>query len=396
MINQHFRHHFPFFHDNSWTYLDSAATTLKPQVLLDSTEEFYRSAGSVHRSLHDLAQTEAYERARDLVQAKFNVSCREAVIWTSGTTHAINLVAQGLADQIKAGDEIVISIAEHHANFLPWQQLAQRKGAKLIILPLNEHYQICPSHLEQVLSPRTKVVAFNLISNVTGVRQPAEILIPLIRQASNALILLDIAQAACTEKIDIQRLDADFYAFSAHKMYGPTGVGCLLGKPQLLQQLQPLFFGGKMLENVTTESVTLAALPYRLEAGTPNVAGIIGFGKVLEWLAEWDWAALNLNLQVLSTQAYERLSEFGSVERFSPPSSSIVSFHFNDCHYSDLAAILTEQQIAIRSGEHCARPYLRYLERQGTLRISLAHYNCQADLDHFFEGLAQARALLAD
>lgn len=394
MTNSAFRDYFPFFQDSSWTYLDSAATTLKPQVLLDSTTEFYRSAGSVHRSLHDAVQTQAYERARDLVQAKFNASCREAVIWTSGTTHAINLVANGLTDHIHEGDEIVISVAEHHANFLPWQQLAQQKGAKLIVLPLNEQQQICSSDLEQVLSPRTKVVAFNLISNVTGVRQPAEQLIPLIRRGSNALILLDIAQAACAEQIDIQRLDADFYAFSAHKMYGPTGVGCLLGKPEALEQLKPLFFGGKMLENVTSESLSLATLPYRLEAGTPNVAGIIGFGRVLEWQTEWDWVALNLHLQTLAMQAYQRLSTFDSVEIFSPPSSSIISFQFSDCHYSDIAAILTEQQIAIRSGEHCAKPYLRYLARKGTLRLSLAHYNNDVDLARFFDGLAKARTLL--
>lgn len=237
MINAQFRQHFPFFEQQQWTYLDSAATTLKPRILAETTTEFYGSAGSVHRSQYDLAQTQSYENARTLVAERFNVEDRQAVIWTSGTTHAINLVANGLADSIEKDDEIIISVAEHHANFIPWQQLAWRKQAKLIVLPVNQSYQIEPEVLKNYLSPKTKIVAFNLVSNVTGIRQPAEFLIPLIRQHSKAKIMLDIAQAVCCEKIDVQQLGADFYAFSAHKMYGPTGVGVLTGKLASLNQL---------------------------------------------------------------------------------------------------------------------------------------------------------------
>lgn len=397
-MNQLFRTHFPFFHEQpDWIYLDSAATTLKPQVLLDSTLDFYRSAGSVHRSQYDHVQTEAFERARALVAKRFNVADPHCVIWTSGTTHALNLVAQGLESQIGESDEIIISIAEHHANFITWQQLAQRSKAKLIVLPLNSDYLIDENVLRQALSPRTKIVAFNLVSNVTGIRQPAEQLISLIRQQSNAKIVLDIAQAVCTEKVDTQRLDADFYAFSAHKIYGPTGVGALLGKRESLEQLRPLFYGGKMLQNVTEQTLTLADLPYRLEAGTPNIAGIIGFGKVLEWLDKWDFEMLNSGLYQLSEQLYKRLKLVKNLQILGDnPKRSTFSFKISDIHHADIAAILNEQQIAIRVGEHCAKPYLRYLQESGTLRISLAHYNNAQDIERFFSALENSLALLGE
>lgn len=396
MINHTFRSYFPFFQDNpDAVYLDTAATTLKPKVLIDATLNFYRSSGSVHRSQYDFPQTQRYELARDLVAKRFNVATRDAVIWTSGTTHSLNLIANGLADSIEAGDEIVISVAEHHANFIPWQQLAERKQAKLIVLPLNNDYQIAPETLQTALSERTKIVAFNLVSNVTGVRQPAEQLIPLIRQQCSAKIVLDVAQVVCCEQIDVQALDADFYAFSAHKMYGPTGVGILTGKLSSLEQLCPLLFGGKMLQEITEQKLTMATLPYRLEAGTPNIAGIIAFGEVLEWLEKWDFSALNSPLYQLAKEARQRLATYPNIRILAEGSlSPTISFVFHHQHHADIAAILAEQQIALRSGEHCAKPYLRYLEQNGTLRISLAHYNVQADLDRFFAALDFALDIL--
>ncbi|WGE72314.1 cysteine desulfurase [Actinobacillus equuli subsp. haemolyticus] len=392
-----FRTQFPFFKQQSeWTYLDSAATTLKPQILIDSTTEFYASAGSVHRSQYDLAQSQAYERARDLIVSRFNVESRNAVIWTSGTTHAINLVAHGLEHLLKAGDEIIISVAEHHANFIPWQQLAQRKQAKLVVLPLDANFQLNPTALQQAISNRTKMVALNLVSNVTGVRQPVEQLIPIIRQHSNAKILLDCAQAVCCEKIDVQKLGADFYAFSAHKMYGPTGVGVLTGKLQSLEQIRPLFFGGKMLNDVSESTLSVADLPYRLEAGTPNIAGIIGFGTILEWLEQWDFEALNQAVESLAEEAYKRLKNYKNIQIFSQPGCSTISFAFQGIHHADIAAIMTERKIALRSGEHCAKPYLRYLDQTGTLRLSIAHYNQIEDLECFLEALDLALEILAD
>lgn len=395
MLNQQFRTHFPFFEkSDGWTYLDSAATTLKPDMLIQSTNEFYASAGSVHRSQYDLPQTEQYELARDLVAKRFNVETCEAVIWTSGTTQSINIVAYGLEHRIKQGDEIVISVAEHHANFIPWQQLAERTRAKLIVLPLNDKYQIEPEALKNALSKKTKIVAFNLVSNVTGVRQAAEQLIPMIRQYSSAKVMLDIAQAVCCEQVDVQKLGADFYAFSAHKMYGPNGVGVLTGKLQSLEQIRPLVFGGKMLKNITEDELIAADLPYRLEAGTPNIAGIIGFGQVLAWLQNFDLSRLNNPLYALAEYTRKRLNSYQNVQIIGQQNTPTISFIIENQHPADIAAFLTQRRIAIRQGEHCAKPYLRYLQESGTLRLSLAHYNTKEDIEHFFNALDLALEIL--
>lgn len=397
MLNTQFRTCFPFFEkSDGWTYLDSAATTLKPNVLIQATNDFYASAGSVHRSQYDLPQTEQYELARELVAKRFNVESREAVIWTGGTTHSINLVAYGLEHQISAGDEIVISVSEHHANFIPWQQLAERTGAKLIVLPLDDDYQITSDSLKKVLSEKTKIVAFNLISNVTGVRQPVEQLIPVIRRYSSAKILLDIAQAVCSEQVDVQKLDADFYTFSAHKMYGPNGVGVLTGKLQSLTEIRPLIFGGKMLKNITESSLFVAELPYRLEAGTPNIAGIIGFGQVLAWLEKWDFDSLNQSLHALAKETRKRLNSYQNLQIIGTQHSPTISFVIKGLHPTDIAAFLTQSKIAIRHGEHCAKPYLRYLDEPGTLRLSLAHYNTPQDIEHFFNALDFALEILQE
>ncbi|QLB41001.1 MULTISPECIES: aminotransferase class V-fold PLP-dependent enzyme [Mannheimia] len=395
MPNALFRTHFPFFEkSDGWTYLDSAATTLKPNVLIQATSEFYSSAGSVHRSQYDLPQTEQYELARDLVAKRFNVETCEAVIWTSGTTQSINIVAYGLEHRIKQGDEIVISVAEHHANFIPWQQLAERTRAKLIVLPLNDKYQIEPEALKNALSKKTKIVAFNLVSNVTGVRQAAEQLIPMIRQYSSAKVMLDIAQAVCCEQVDVQKLGADFYAFSAHKMYGPNGVGVLTGKLQSLEQIRPLVFGGKMLKNITEDELIVADLPYRLEAGTPNIAGIIGFGQVLAWLQNFDLSRLNNPLYALAEYTRKRLNSYQNVQIIGQQNTPTISFIIENQHPADIAAFLTQRRIAIRQGEHCAKPYLRYLQESGTLRLSLAHYNTKEDIEHFFNALDLALEIL--
>ncbi|MCK3655441.1 cysteine desulfurase [Pasteurellaceae bacterium Macca] len=397
-MNNAFRQHFPFFNaEKQGIYLDSAATTLKPQVLLEATSAFYASAGSVHRSQYDLPQTEAFEQARHLVAERFNLPSAKAVIWTSGTTHAINLVANGLAEHILPDDEILISVAEHHANFIPWQQLAQRRSAKLVVLPLNHDYQLDPAILQTHLSAKTKIVALNLVSNVTGVHQPVETLIPLIRAHTSAKILLDIAQAVCYEKLDLTALDADFYAFSAHKMYGPTGVGVLTGKIASLEQLQPIFFGGKMLADITPEKLTLADLPYRLEAGTPNIAGIIGFGQVLTWLKMWDFHALNTALNSLTTQLRKRLNLVNNLHLLAENSQHpTISFTIKGHHPADIASILAEMGVAVRVGEHCAKPFLRYLAQTGTLRISLGHYNNLEDIEGFLQALETALSILSD
>lgn len=392
-----FRQNFPFFAKEEIVYLDSAATTLKPQVLIDATVAFYQSAGSVHRSQYDAVQTAQYETARLKIAQYFNADSSYHVIWTSGTTHAINLVANGLLPTLAAQDEIVVSQAEHHANFVSWQQTAQKCGAKFNVIPFDEKGIITPDNLLSFLHRKIKVVALQLVSNVTGIRQPVEQLIPLIRQHSpNAFILLDIAQAVLSESVDVKRIDADFYCFSAHKMYGPTGLGVLLGKEKALQSLQPLFFGGKMVTEVQVTASQFANLPYRLEGGTPNIAAVVGFLAVIEWLQQQDVLAMQLHTKRLAMQVRDRLNTYPDCQLYSGEEASIVSFVFAGINNTDLAILLAEQKIALRQGEHCAKPYMQQLDISGTLRLSLAPYNTEQEITHFFQALDSALQLLRE
>ncbi|MGY4677596.1 aminotransferase class V-fold PLP-dependent enzyme [Pasteurella sp. P03HT] len=391
-----FRQHFPYFQQaNAVTYLDSAATTLKPQVLLDATVAFYQSAGSVHRSQYDAQQTEQYEQARERVKTLIHAESSDCIIWTSGTTQAINLVAQGLLPHFTTQDEIIISEADHHANFVTWHQIAQKCGAKLRILPLTDQWLIDETALVNMLTPHTKLVALNFVSNVTGTEQPIKQLIQLIRQQSDALVLVDAAQAISHVEINIQQLDADFLAFSAHKLYGPNGLGVLAGKLHTLALLQPYQFGGKMVDRVSKQHINFAPLPYRLEAGTPNIAGVIGFNAVLAWLTQWDKHQAESYTIQLATQCKTRLQQYPHCRLFnSPQPSSVVCFVFDHLDTSDIATLLAEQHIALRAGEHCAQPYLARLGQTSTLRLSFAPYNQQADIEAFFHALDKALELL--
>lgn len=391
-----FRRDFPYFHQaGAAVYLDSAATSLKPQVLIDATTEFYRSAGSVHRSQYDEKQTALYEQARRRVKHLINAESEQGIIWTSGTTHAINLVANGLLPQLSPQDNIIISEAEHHANFVSWQQISEKSGAKLVVLPLLDNGIIDDRAFKSAVNKNTKIVALNVMSNVTGAVQPLAEFIPFIRQHSQAFVLLDAAQAINHLPIDFQQLDADFLTFSAHKIYGPTGLGVLAGKLTALNPLQPLLFGGKMVQQVSPTHTTFAELPYRLEAGTPNIAGVIGFNAVLEWLEKWDKSAAHQYVTTLSESLIARLKQYPNCQLFTCDTHSpIISFLFNGIDLSDLATLLAEQNIALRAGEHCAKPYLARLQQRGTLRLSLAPYNNAQDIEQFFTALDNALALL--
>lgn len=391
-----FRQAFPYFQQpDEVVYLDNAATTLKPQVLIDATGEFYCSAGSVHRSQYDAKQTALYEQARNRVRQLINAESHNAVIWTSGTTQAINTVAYGLMHAIQAGDEIIISEADHHANFVTWHEIAKKCGAKIHVLPLLDNWLIDEKALLSALNTRTKLVALNFISNVTGTEQPIAHFIRLIRQHSTALVLVDAAQAISHIQIDLQKLDADFIVFSAHKIYGPNGIGVLSGKLTALEQLQPFNYGGKMVDFVSKERIHFAELPYRLEAGTPNIAGVIGFNAVLEWLEKWDITQGEQHAVQLAEQAKARLKNYPNCRSFeSPQPSSVVSFVFDDIATADIATLLAEQHIALRTGVHCAMPYLARLSVTSTLRLSFAPYNTPAELDQFFAALDNTLDLL--
>ena len=391
-----FRQYFPYFtHTDAVVYLDNAATTLKPQCLIDATVDFYQSAGSVHRSQYDEKQTALYEQARTRVKHLINAEDEQAVIWTSGTTQAINTVANGLLPYLNSDDEIIISEADHHANFVTWHQIAEKSGAKLHVLPIDDSWLINTKTLLKQLNPNTKLVALNFASNVTGTQQPVKQLIQRIRDKSSAFILLDAAQAISHVKIDLAELDVDFIAFSAHKMYGPTGLGVLSGKLSSLNLLQPLQYGGKMISKVSKEQITFSALPYRLEAGTPNVAAVIGFNAVLAWLSQWDIAEMESSAVHLAEITRRGLSHYEKCKLFnSPQPSSVVSFIFEDINASDLATLLAEQQIALRVGEHCAQPYLARLGQTATLRLSFAPYNVASEVETFFNALDKSLELL--
>ena len=391
-----FRQDFPYFtHDEAVIYLDNAATTLKPQCLIEATVAFYQSAGSVHRSQYDEKQTALYEQARHRVKQLIHAESEQAVIWTSGTTQAINTVANGLLPHLNAGDEIIISEADHHANFVTWHQVAKKTGAIIHVLPILDNWLIDTNALLQKLSPRTKLVALNFASNVTGTLQPVKQLIELIRAHSAARVLVDAAQAISHIKIDLAELDADFIAFSAHKIYGPTGLGVLSGKLAALNLLQPLQYGGKMIRKVSQQHITFAELPYRLEAGTPNIAAVIGFNAVLDWLSQWEIGEMEEHAVRLAEITRQRLSSYPQYKLFnSPQPSSVVSFVFEDVNAFDLATLLAEQNIALRVGEHCAQPYLARLGQAATLRLSFAPYNIDSDVEAFFKALEKSLKLL--
>lgn len=392
-----FRADFPYFNTpNVGVYLDSAASALKPQVLLDATCAFYAEAGSVHRGLQQARTTEAFEHARQLMAQWLNAPAAECVVWTSGATASINLVAHSLANTLSKTDNIVTTAAEHHANFVPWLMLTKKCGANLRVVAFDAQFTITPTALLHQLDANTKLVALNMQSNITGQVQDVATLIPLIRRhAPNALILLDCAQAIVHQRIDMQQLGADFYAFSAHKLYGPTGLGVLAGRMEALEALQPLFYGGKMIERVSESAVSLAPLPQRLEAGTPNVAAVIGFGRVLEWLAEWDFDALNRDTVTLAQQCQSALLQLSGCHCYSAtPAASLFSFVFDGIASVDIAMLLQEHGIALRTGAHCAQPYLTALGEQSLLRVSFAPYNNDDDLARFLTALSQSLDLL--
>lgn len=393
-----FRKQFPYLQQNdAAVYLDNAATSLKPQVLLDATLDFYCGAGSVHRSQYDEKHTALYEQARFQVAQWVNAESADCVIWTSGTTQSINMVANGLLPQLTAQDEIIISEAEHHANFVCWQQIAAKCGAKLHILPINQHWLIEQQSLRQMLNARTKIVALNWVSNVTGTQQPIAEFIQMIRQQSQALVLVDAAQAISHFPVDFSHLDCDFLVFSAHKIYGPTGLGVLVGKRTALAQLQPLQYGGKMVQKVNHQNSSWADLPYRFEAGTPNIAGVIGFGEVLNWLNGWDFVAMEQHCLQLAEQCKVRLKNYAHCRLFAAPQpSTIIGFIFEQIDSSDLATLLAEQNIALRVGQHCAQPYLARLGQHSILRLSFAPYNQLQDVERFFIALNNALELLSE
>jgi len=394
----HFRAQFPALAD-AGVYLDSAATALKPQAVIEATHQFYSlSAGNVHRSQFAEAQrlTARYEAARDQVARLLNAESGKNIVWTRGTTEAINMVAQCYArPRLQAGDEIIVSEAEHHANLVPWLMVAEQTGAKVVKLPLGADLLADVARLPEFITPRSRILALGQMSNVTGGCPDLARAISLAH-ASGMVVMVDGAQGVVHFPADVQQLDIDFYAFSGHKLYGPTGIGALYGKAALLEEMTPWLGGGKMITEVTFDGFKTQEVPYRLEAGTPNVAGVIGLSAALEWLADIDLQQAESWSRGLATLAEEALKQRPGFRSFRVQDSSLLAFDFAGVHHSDMVTLLAEYGIALRAGQHCAQPLLAALGVNGTLRASFAPYNTQSDVDALVAAVDRALALLVD
>jgi cysteine desulfurase / selenocysteine lyase len=379
-------------------YLDNAATNQKPQVVIDAIAHYYANTNAnIHRGVHALSQeaTEAFENARRTVQGFFNIAHPQEVIFTAGTTHSINTVAHGYRSMLQAGDEIIVSEAEHHANIVPWQMLCDLVGSKLKVIPMTIDGSLDQEMYHQLLSSKTKIVVVNHVSNALGTINPIKDMIDRAHQVG-AVVLIDGAQASSHIPTDLQALDADFYVTSAHKMCGPTGVGVLYGKKHLLEALPPYQGGGEMIKEVTFQQTTYAELPHKLEAGTPNISGVIAFGAAIEYLKGLGVAAIGQyehDLLVYATAALKTIPGL-TIYGDGPNKTAVLSFNIEGIHPYDIGTLLDQMGIAVRTGHHCAQPIMDYYKIPGTIRASLAFYNTQEEIDVFVNALKRAAVML--
>lgn len=380
-------------------YLDNGATTHKPKVVIEALNHFYQQQNSnVHRGAHTLSDiaTGLFEDARHQVQQFLNAQSANEIIWTRGTTEAINLVASTWGRQnIQAGDCILVSGMEHHANIVPWQMLAEEKGAKVIPIPVLNNGELDLDAFRTLLTQDVKLVAVTHVSNALGTINPIETIIPLAHQ-NGSLVLVDGAQAVSHFTVDVQALDADFYAFSGHKVFGPTGIGVLYGKEALLEAMPPYQGGGEMIERVSFAKTTFNGLPFKFEAGTPHIAGVIGLATALRYLSSLDRGALAAHEHALISRAHALAAEIGGVRIIGTAANkaSVFSFLLDGAHPGDIGTLLDQQGIAIRTGHHCAMPIMEEFNVPGTARASFAFYNTLEEVDALFNGLEKAKNLL--
>ncbi|SIS37693.1 cysteine desulfurase / selenocysteine lyase [Zobellia uliginosa] len=379
-------------------YLDNAATSQTPQQVIDVIVDYYHNYNAnIHRGVHALSQeaTDKYEIARQKIQKHFNAKNSYEIIFTSGTTHSINIVANGFTTLLKKGDEILVSAMEHHSNIVPWQMLAERTGAVLRVIPMNMEGELLMEVYDELLSDKTKLVFCNHISNALGTINPIKEIIDKAHVVG-AAVLIDGAQAAPHIKADMQQLDVDFYAASAHKMCGPTGVGMLYGKEEWLNKLPPYQGGGEMIAEVTFEKTTYADLPHKFEAGTPNICGGIAFGVALDYMnhigfdaiAEYEHGLLEYATQELLK--IEGLRIYGTAKN----KTSVISFNIEGLHPYDIGSILDKLGVAVRTGHHCAQPIMDFFGIPGTVRASFCFYNTKDEVDTLVEAVARAKAML--
>ncbi len=379
-------------------YLDSAATTQKPQVVIDALSEYYgQHNANVHRGSHQLTATATsrFEHARHCVQHFINARSEREIIWTRGATEALNLIAQSYArSTLQPGDEILVGEMEHHANIVPWQMVAEQTGAKVVKIPMTSQCELDLAAYRQQLNPRTKIVAIAHITNVTGTRQPIEEMIALAHQYG-AIAVIDGAQGIVHQAVDVQALNADFYVFSGHKLYAPTGIGVLYGKLHLLDTMPPWHGGGKMVEKVSFAQTTYSPSPSKFEAGTPNIAGAIALAAAIQWYQNFDLTEIERHLYTLQETAYQALRQIEGLHVIGyHAKASVLSFIIDGVHHQDIATLLDQQGIAVRSGHHCAHPLMDALGISGTVRISFAIYNTLKDVEQLILAVQKASDML--
>ena len=379
-------------------YFDNAASTQKPKAVIDAIKSYYENDHSnVHRGVHSLSirATDLYEASRKKVADYINANSTDEIIFTKGTTDSINLVASSLTKSIQPSDEIVITTMEHHSNIVPWQELCRRTGASLKVAPIDDNGELIIDELERLLCKDTKILALTHTSNTLGTINPIKEIITMAHHL-NIKVLIDGAQAIGHQNIDVQDLDCDFYAFSGHKLYGPTGIGVLYGKEDLLNELEPYQFGGEMILKVTFDETTYNSLPYKFEAGTPNIAAAIGLGKAIEYIESINLNACVKQENVVTEYSLKKLKDLSNIKLIgnSENRSSIISFTIENIHPHDIGTILNQRGIAMRTGHHCTMPLMDFYEIPGTIRASFSFYNTESEVDEMVAALQTACEML--
>jgi cysteine desulfurase/selenocysteine lyase len=380
-------------------YFDNGATTQKPQVVIDAITHYYETINSnIHRGVHSLSQiaTDQFEAARRSVQHYINAKHTHEVIFTRGTTESINLIASSFGREfLNPGDEVLISEMEHHANIVPWQMICEQKGAKLQVIPFDEKGVLQIELLDQLITPKTKIVAITHISNVLGTINPIKVIIDKAH-SKGIPVMIDGAQAVSHEKVDVQALDCDFYCFSGHKMYAPMGIGIMYGKEEWLNKMPPYQGGGEMISQVTFEKTTYNELPFKFEAGTPSVGDVIGLQKAIEYIQSIGIEKIAEYEHQLLQYAMQKLEQIPGIQFYgvSPQKVAVISFNLGTLHPYDVGFLLDQMGIAVRTGHHCAQPIMQKFRIPGTIRASFALYNTKEEIDFFIEALYKAKMML--
>ena len=380
-------------------YFDNAATSQTPTCVINSISNYYNNYNSnIHRGVHSLSEeaTEAYEESREKLRKHFNAKHKEEIIFTSGTTHSINIVSNGFLNLLDENDEIIVSGLEHHSNIVPWQMMCNKTKSKLKVIPLDKNGELDLKKFKRLISEKTKLVFLNHVSNALGIINPIEEIIK-ISHHYDAIVLVDGAQSAAHFKIDLQKLNVDFFTASAHKLCGPTGVGFLYGKKELLEKIEPFMGGGEMISDVTFDKTTYADIPHKFEAGTPNISGVIAFGVAIDYMNNIGFEKIRDYEDKLLTYATKKLKEiddliiYGDVKN----KTSVISFNLTGSHSYDVGSILDKFGVAVRTGQHCAQPIMDHFNIPGTVRVSLSFINTFKEIDILYEAIVKAKSMLS-